>query len=46
MLHADRIAVLDDGELVGFGTHRELLDSCEIYREIYHSQFSEGGESK
>ena len=46
MLHADRIAVLDDGELVGFGTHRELLDSCEIYREIYRSQFSEGGKSK
>jgi len=46
MLHADRIAVLDDGELVGFGTHSELLETCEVYREIYHSQFSQGGEQK
>ncbi len=46
MLHADRIAVLDDGELVGFGTHSELLETCEVYREIYHSQFSQGGEKK
>ena len=44
MLHADRIAVLDDGELVGFGTHFELLETCEVYREIYHSQFSQGGD--
>lgn len=37
--YADQILVLDDGELVGIGTHAELLDSCEIYREIYESQF-------
>ena len=37
--YADQILVLDDGELVGSGTHAELLDSCEIYREIYESQF-------
>ncbi len=35
---ADKIAVLDDGRLVGFGTHRELLRTCEVYREICHSQ--------
>ena len=43
ILHADRILVLDDGALVGIGTHEELLSTCDIYREIYHSQFPEGG---
>ena len=43
--HADLIIVLDDGEAVGMGTHAELLGSCEVYREIYESQFK-GGESK
>ena len=37
--HADKILVLDDGCLVGQGTHEELLESCEIYKEIYLSQF-------
>lgn len=37
--HADVILVLDDGELVGKGTHEELLTNCEVYREIYDSQF-------
>ena len=37
--HADLILVLDDGEMVGCGTHDELLHSCEIYQEIYASQF-------
>ena len=37
--HADQILVLDDGELVGCGTHDELLESCEVYREIHESQF-------
>lgn len=36
---ADKIIVLDDGRIVGTGTHDELLDSCETYREIYESQF-------
>ena len=37
--HADKIIVLDDGEAVGIGTHAELLANCEVYREIYDSQF-------
>ena len=37
--HADRILVLDDGELVAQGTHDELLNRCEVYQEIYYSQF-------
>ncbi len=36
---ADVILVLEDGEAVGIGTHSELLESCEVYREIYNSQF-------
>ena len=40
--HADQILVLDDGHLVGCGTHRQLLDSCGTYREIYESQFQKG----
>ncbi len=42
--HADQILVLDDGELVGVGTHQELLSSCKVYREIYESQFQKGDE--
>jgi ABC-type multidrug transport system fused ATPase/permease subunit len=41
ILHADLILVLDDGEVVGTGTHDELLASCEVYRDIYRSQFPE-----
>lgn len=37
--HADQILVLDDGRLVGRGTHEELLENCPVYREIYYSQF-------
>ncbi len=37
--HADQIIVLDDGKIAGIGTHRQLLASCEIYQEIYDSQF-------
>jgi ABC-type multidrug transport system fused ATPase/permease subunit len=42
-MHADLIVVLEDGEAVGIGTHEELLNSCEIYKEIYDSQFSKEG---
>ena len=45
MLHADKIIVLDDGEIVGMGKHDELLSNCEVYRDIYNSQFTEGGAS-
>ncbi len=37
--HADKIIVLDDGKIVGIGTHDELLSSCETYKEIFESQF-------
>lgn len=39
IMHADQILVLDDGRLAGMGTHEELLAGCEVYREIYESQF-------
>lgn len=38
--YADRILVLEDGKVAGAGTHKELLETCEIYREIYDSQYS------
>ena len=40
ILHADQILVLDDGDVAGLGTHAELLENCEVYQEIYYSQFS------
>ncbi len=41
---ADKIIVLDEGRAVGIGTHEELMHSCEVYREIYFSQYkAEGG---
>ncbi len=43
--HADQIIVLDDGAIVGKGTHSELLQNCEIYREIHNSQFKKEGEN-
>ena len=39
LMHADKIIVLDDGEVAGIGTHTELLENCEVYSEIYNSQF-------
>lgn len=41
MMHADKILVLSHGELVGMGTHQQLMKNCEIYREIAHSQLSQ-----
>jgi len=40
ILNADKIIVLDKGKCVGMGTHKELLDSCEVYKEIAYSQLS------
>lgn len=39
--HADKIIVLDDGEIAGMGTHDELLKDCTVYQEIYYSQYPE-----
>ena len=41
VLDADQIVVLDDGRMVGKGTHAELMESCAAYREIAYSQLSE-----
>ena len=38
-MHADQIIVLDDGKIVGIGKHDDLLKTCNIYNEIYSSQF-------
>ena len=40
ILHADQILVLDDGKIVGKGTHEELLHNCEVYEQIARSQLS------
>lgn len=42
--HADRIIVMEDGQIHGFGTHEELLVNNEIYREVYESQTQGGGD--
>ena len=44
--HADQILVLDDGHLVGRGTHDQLRQSCPVYEEIYESQFKKGEQRK
>lgn len=43
IMHADKIIVLDEGEMVGIGNHEQLLKDCQVYKEIYASQF--GGEA-
>jgi ATP-binding cassette subfamily B protein len=40
VMNADKIVVLDEGEIVGVGRHEELLEECEVYREIALSQLS------
>lgn len=42
--HADQIIVLDDGHVVGIGTHDTLMQTCEVYREIHESQFRMGSD--
>ena len=39
---ADKIIVLEDGEMIGYGTHKNLMESCEVYREISQSQMGGG----
>lgn len=46
VMFADKIIVLDDGECVGCGTHADLLNNCEVYREIYESQFQKEAAEK
>ena len=46
IMDADKIVVLDNGMVVGIGRHRELLDTCPVYKDIVYSQFSEEDLSK
>ena len=46
LMHADQILVLDDGDVVGLGTHEELFKSCETYREIYNTQIEKKTEQQ
>lgn len=43
VMEADRIIVLDNGEIVGMGKHEKLMDTCEVYQDIFHSQIGKGG---
>ena len=43
VMHADKIIVLDDGKAVGVGKHEQLMQNCEVYREIYFSQYEKNG---
>lgn len=43
VLYADKIIVLDDGKVAGIGTHEELLKTCQVYEEIYYSQYERPG---
>ncbi len=45
ILHADQILVLDDGRIAGLGRHEELMQSCEIYRDIVNSQMKGGAQN-
>jgi len=45
VMGADRILVLDDGSIAGIGTHKDLMNECEIYKDIYRSQIGEEGTS-
>ena len=41
IIHAEKIIVLDEGEIAGIGTHKELMENCDVYKEIALSQLSE-----
>lgn len=41
--HADQIIVFDEGRIVGIGRHEELVDTCEVYREVYVTQQASQG---
>ena len=41
VMHCDKILVLEEGKMLGFGTHAELLETCDIYREIAETQMGE-----
>ena len=45
LMDADRIIVMEDGAPVGIGTHDELLENCEVYRDIFRSQMNEKEDS-
>ena len=45
LLHADHILVLEEGEPIGYGTHQELMASCQVYREIARSQLGQGAKA-
>ena len=44
--YADKIVVLDDGNVVGIGKNEDLLESCRVYNEIYYSQFEKGSAAR
>ena len=44
--HADHILVLEEGNMIGYGTHEELMENCEVYREISHTQMGEVSDEK
>ncbi len=46
IMNADRIVVFDDGNIAGMGTHQQLLEQCEVYQEIYESQFKTSKEGR
>lgn len=46
IMHADKIVVLDDGKVVGIGKHEELLKNCQVYQEIYESQYGKAQQAQ
>ena len=44
--HADKIIIMDDGEIAGIGTHEQLIKTCEVYQEICRSQMYNDGEKE